>query len=928
MEIRVLGPLELWSGDRRIAIGGFRQLSVLAVLLLEPGRPVGQDQLIDAVWGDAAPAAAESTLHSCVYRLRKALDDSSGSVLRRGPFGYSLDVPVEGIDAQRFEGLAAAGRQALDHADYENAATRLREALGLWRGAAFAGVEAAAVREQAAALDSLRLDVTEWRLAAELELGNHAVLQGELTALTSENPYRERLWELLILALYRCGRQADALEAYQRVTRLLDDELGVQPGPTLRQVRQQILAGEPEPGSLPAPKAPPEAVVPRLLPARVRDFIGRAKHLKALDAFLPTVPNVGATTVAISAVTGTAGVGKTALAIHWAHQVADRFPDGQLYVNLHGFGPSGHKMAAGEALRLLLDALGVSADGVPADVEARAGLYRSLLAGKRMLVLLDNTADEEQVRPLLPASPGCLALVTSRNQLPGLVAAEAAHPINLNLLTDTEAYDLLARRLGHDRLAAEPDATRELIDDCARLPLALAIVAARAATNPGYRLRAIADQLCDADDSLEAFTGGDASTDLPAVFSWSVDQLSVDAARLFRLLGLNPGTEIGVPAAASLADVTVQRVRTLLTELCRANLLTEPTPGRYALHDLLRAYAFELVHTNETETERRAAATRVLCHHLHTAYAAAIRLHPYRTPIALVEPEPGTIRQDLADHDEAWAWLKAEHTTLLDAVGRAHDSGFYQLAWQLGLTLADFLYRTGRWKEEVVSLRVALDAAQRLGDAAGQARILGLRSGANDKLERFDEAYEDLQQALALHLELDDTAEEALTRLHLASWLGRRDRHQEALESAQQALRVFDVSGPPASRAYALNQVGWHLAHLQEYDQALERCEQALAQAQEIGDDYQQSVTLNSLGYIHHQRGDHHTAVECFQEALDSFRHLKISYQEAVTLTQLGDAHLALGNTRTAYGSWRKAWTILDELGHPDAEQARAKLSG
>ncbi|GAB3428288.1 BTAD domain-containing putative transcriptional regulator [Flindersiella endophytica] len=898
---------------------------MLGMLLLQPGRPVSQDQLIDAVWGEATPASAVAMLHSCVYRIRKALDETiGGAALRRGASGYLLDVSVDAVDGHRFEQLAAAGRQALDDADHQEAAARLRAALGLWHGAAFAGIEAAAVRERAACLDELRLDATQWCLAAELELGGHQAVLGELEGLVGEHPYREGLWGLLMTALYRSGRQAAALETYQRLYRLLDDELGIQPSRTVRDLQQRILAGAPD---LEAPAVAGRGqlrVVPRMLPARVRDFTGRDKQLKLLHGLLAASED-GA--MPIAAVAGAAGVGKTALAVHWAHQVADRFRDGQLYVDLRGFSLAGHPLPVGEVVRRFLDALGVPAERVPAALDAQTDLYRSMLADRKMLVVLDNAVDEDQVRPLLPASVGCMVLVTSRSRLQGLVAAEAAYPIGLGLLSDADAELLLVRRLGYDRLAAEPSAVGDLVERCARLPLALAIVAARAATSPDFSLRSIAAQLGE-DENLDAFSGTDPVTDLRVVFSWSLDQVTPAAARLFRLLGLDPGTEIGVPATASLAGVPVEGVRPLLAELCDAHLLIELTPGRYVFHDLLCAYAYELATTQEPEADQRAATRRILDHYLHTAYLAAKQLDPHRGRFVLSEPGPGATPELFADRDEAWEWFETERATLIEAVEGAAEVSFDVHVWQLAWALGDFLYRNGHWQDQAHTLRLAVEAGRRLADPPVQARAHRILASALGRLGRLEDALAELRQALALAADVNDPTDLALTTQTLAHTLLSGGRYREALRYSRQTVEQYRLVGDRAGEAKTLNQLGWVLAKLGEYEDAQNCCQQALAQLKGLGDEQSQAGALDSLGYIHHHLGDYEAAVECFEQALALYRSARNGFQEADVLDHLGDTVLAAGDRSGACGIWQQALTILDELGHADADQVRAKLSG
>jgi hypothetical protein len=463
-------------------------------------------------------------------------------------------------------------------------------------------------------------------------------------------------------------------------------------------------------------------VVPRQLPAAVPHFTGRAGELAALSRLLE--PPAGASeasggAVVISAIGGTAGIGKTALAVHWAHRVARRFPDGQLHVNLRGFDPSGSPVEPGEAVRGFLDALGIAAERIPATPEAQAALLRSLLTDRQMLIVLDNARDAQQVRPLLPGSPGCLVLVTSRNQLTGLAVAEGARLLMLDVLPDTEARELLARRLGARRASAEPGAVAELAGLCARLPLALSVVAARAGARPGFSLAALAAELRDARGRLDVLDTGEAATSVRAVFSWSYASLSARAARMFRLLGLHPGPDLTVPAAASLAGVPVQQARDTLAELTGAHLLAEHLPGRLACHDLLRVYAAERAHADESEAERHSAVGRMLDHYLYTAYAASIALYPARDPIALCARQPAAEPEHIDGNDDALAWLVAEHRVLVMVIAQAARDGFDAYAQALPETLATFLDRHGHWHDCITSQRIALAAAERMGTSPG-----------------------------------------------------------------------------------------------------------------------------------------------------------------------------------------------------------------
>jgi tetratricopeptide (TPR) repeat protein len=669
----------------------------------------------------------------------------------------------------------------------------------------------------------------------------------------------------------------------------------------------------------------PERVTPQQLPAAPRHFAGRTTELHTLTGLLDEATEAGGTVV-ISAIDGTAGIGKTALAVCWAHQIADRFLDGQLYVNLRGFDPTGTPMTPAEAVRGFLDAFAVPVDRIPVGLDAQAALYRSLLADRRMLVVLDNARDADQVRPLLPGTATALVLVTSRNQLTSLVAAEGAHPLTLDLLTADEARELLARRLGAARVAAEPGSVDEIIALCARLPLALVIVAARAAAHPTFPLATLAAELHDAGARLDALDAGDPTTNVRAVFSWSYRALTSDAARLFRLLGLHPGPDIAAPAAASLATVAVTAVRPLLAELTRASLLVEHVPGRYTFHDLLRAYATDLSYTADTDELRRAATHRILDHYLHTAYAADRLLYPARNPFPVAPPQLGVTPEHLADHQQALAWFTAEHGALLAAVDHATATGFDNHMWQLAWTLSDFLERRGHWHECAAIQRAAVAAAGRLADAAIQARAHRLLAHAYTQLGRIEDADAQLERALDLCGQAGDRVGQAHTHLKLTLLWGRRGRHAEALDHARQALDLYRAAGHRVGQANALNGIGWHHALLGDHQQALTSCEQALALFQELGDSCGQAETWDSLGYAHHHLGQHPQAISCYQHSLDLFRDLGDRYYEATILTHLGDTRHTAGNHEAARDTWQQALTILDQLDHPDADQVRTKL--
>ncbi|MFF0151980.1 ATP-binding protein [Micromonospora sp. NPDC005203] len=684
-------------------------------------------------------------------------------------------------------------------------------------------------------------------------------------------------------------------------------------------------AGGPRPGT-PAARFP----VPRQLPPALPGFVGRAAQLAELDAACANPGGSGddgLATATVMTLSGTAGVGKTTLAVHWAHRVADRFPDGQLYVDLRGFDASGAVVTAVEAVRGFLEALEVPPERIPTHLPAQVGLYRSLLAGRRMLVLLDNARDIDQVRHLLVGSPSCLVLVTSRNRLAGLIAADGARPIGVGLLSSAEAWQLLARRLGADRLAAEPRAVDEIIERCARLPLALAVLAARGAANPAFGLAALAHELREAPHPLDSFDGGDAGSDVQAVFSWSYRSLTPAAARLFRLFGCHPGPEIGVAAAASLAGLPRGQVPRLLAELAHAHLVTEQAPGRFGAHDLLRAYAAELAERLEPAQARRAAIRRGLDHYLHTAHAAALLLQPGRDPVALAAAPPGVLPEEITNHGQALTWFTIEYPVLLAAVAHARRAGFDGHAWQLAWTLVDFLQRRGRWTDLAVAQRAALAGARRAGDRLGQANAHRDLARVLSRLGRVDEAARNYRQALVIFEALGDHTGQARTHRAFGAMLDGLGRYAEALDHGQRALALYRAAGHPAGEASARNAVGWAHAQLGQYGLALAHCEQALVLLRPTGDRHGEANTWDSLGFIHARLGDHRAAIRCFQRALGLYRRVSDRYDEADTLARLGESRDAAGDTAGAVRTWRRALGILDDLGHPDVERVRDLLS-
>jgi tetratricopeptide (TPR) repeat protein len=628
----------------------------------------------------------------------------------------------------------------------------------------------------------------------------------------------------------------------------------------------------------------------------------------------------------ITVISGTAGAGKTALALHWAHRVANHFPDGQLYVNLRGFDPAGAVTDSGQAIRGFLDALHVPPREIAVDANAQAAQYRSLVADKRVLVVLDNARDTDQVRPLLPAGPACLTLVTSRDDLNGLVVAEGAVPMSLDLLTAPESRQLLSRRVGADRVAAERETVDTIITLCARLPLALAIVAARAATHPHFPLGSLAEELRHSRNRLDALSGGDPATDVRAVLSWSYDALTPDAARLFRLLGLHPGLDISAAAATSLAGLPLPQVQPLLARLAHAHLIVEHRPGRFTFHDLLRAYANALVHNIDSDDQRDSAIRRMHDYYLRTAYTVDGLLNAFRDPIVLASPEAGVTEEPLGSLDEALRWFTTEQTTLIAAVNDASAQGDDARTVQLAWALTTFLHRQGHWQDQLTIQHAAVTAARRRGDIPMQAYAHRYLGRAYTHLDRLDDAHAEFEAALTLHQQAGDHHALLHTLLERTRVWEQQGLYHEALHQARRALDLARATDDEDSESRAHIHMGLFLTRLGEYEQALHAGQQALPYLEQLRHLPGLAATLLMLGQAHHHLGHHPEAVACYRRALALHRHIHDRYEEAVTRTHLGETLRVMGDIDAARKAWQESLATFTDLHHPDAESVHTML--
>ncbi|MFH8597079.1 ATP-binding protein [Streptomyces rimosus] len=667
--------------------------------------------------------------------------------------------------------------------------------------------------------------------------------------------------------------------------------------------------------------------VPHQLPAAPRRFTGRTGELAALTAALDESVESGAT-VMISAIGGAGGIGKTWLALYWAHQHVDRFPDGRLFVDLRGFTPLGEPMPTTEAVRGFLNALGVDPSGVPPDLDAQVGLYRSLVADRRMLIVLDNARDTAHVAPLLPGGPGCTVLVTSRRHLAGLVTTHGARSLDLDVLSEAEARQLLADHLGAERIAAEPEAVRAFLTCCDGLPLALSIVAARATTHPGFPLSVLAEELRDHATRLDELDAGEIPLNLRAVFSSSYHALSSEAAVLFGLLGLAPGPDISLPAAASLAGLPTARVRALLRELETAHLVSQPTPGRYRLHDLIRLYACDQAHLHQTEDHRDSALRRLVEFYLHTAHAADQLLDPHRESVVLGPPAQGCLPHPLRDKARALAWLDVEHPCVMAAQRLAVEREWHTLVWQLAPTLHTYHWRRGLLPDQVAVAQAGLTAALRLDDPAAQAPAHRLLAESCALVGRHTEALEHLQESLTLAESAHDLPSQAHTHRVLGWSWGQQGRIGPALDHATRSLGLFQTIGDEEWEARGLNQSAWYSAQLGHYEQAAAYGDKALLLHRRHDNGNGEALSLSVHAYLGLCTGRYTDVLENGRRALTLFREIGNTFHEAVLLEGIGQAHAALGQPVQAAEAWQQALELYRTQHRSDeAERLQRRLA-
>jgi DNA-binding SARP family transcriptional activator len=937
VRFRILGPLEFWDGQAWSAISARKQRSLLAALLVDAGQVAPTDRLIFEIWGDTPPAGANNLVSIYVHKVRKMIGDEDGLLLRTRAPGYQLSLAAADLDLTQFDELVGAARRALAAGEHEQAADMLATALDLWRGRPFVDVPPSTLIDaEVERLEELRLNVLELRIAADIGCGRHAQVTPELSRLVAEHPLQEGLWGLYLRALNGAGRHAEALAAYAKAREVIADELGVDPGEQLQRIYAALLASD---GRQPGPDAdtgqraaqsqrePEPREPPAQLPADITDFTGRLRDVERLcDLPVPAEGNdTGAVTVAL--VAGTGGLGKTTLAVHAAHRLRPRFPDGQLYVNLLGASPQ--PLAAGDVQARFLRDLGVDAARIPVDEEERAGLLRTRLTGRRVLMLLDNAKDAAQVRPLLPGSASCLVLVTTRNRLPDLAITRL---VDLDVLDDEDARALFTRIAGPERPDKDPQGTQEVLAACAGLPLAIRIAGARLAARSGWSVRTLADRLRGEQRRLDEFTVGDLA--IRACFEVSFASLprsrrteDIDPARAFRLLGLWQGPAIGLPAAAALFGQPDYSAADATESLVDAHLLESPAPDAYRFHDLLRVYAAERCQADEPEQDRRDATRRLLCWYLHTVEAAARVISPNHRRVPLEEAPPLVHSLAFSSLEEALDWCVAERACLLVAARQAADSGLHDLAWRLAAASMSYFYRRSHWADWIAVHEIGLHSARECGDRLGEAWMLN-NLGMAYGVQHLEEAIGYFEQALAIYREIGDRQGESRAANNLSTACTHLHRYEEALAAGQRSLALQRELGDRYGEGIALGNMGCSYRELGQGTEAIDCYQRALGIFRELQDRMAEADSLSELGDVYLGMDRLEDALERLAESLAIWRDIGDSHGQAMTLGLLGAALRRAGRLDEAREALAEAQSIFDRLGDQEqAEEIRVGLA-
>ncbi|MFD7863975.1 BTAD domain-containing putative transcriptional regulator [Streptomyces sp. NPDC059783] len=955
LHFSVLGPVRARRGEETLPSGSPQQRALLTALLLRSGRTATAAELIDAIWGEDPPSQALAAVRTYASRLRKTLGPLT---LASDSGGYAMRVAPDALDLTRAQERAAEAEKARASGDRCRARVLLNEALALWDGEALASVPGPYADNQRTRLEEWRLQLTETRLDLDLEVGCHAEAVSELTALTAAHPLRERLRELLMVALYRSGRQAEALAVYADTRRLLAEELGVDPRPELAQLQQRILRADEElarPADEPAPA--PAPVRPAQLPATVPDFTGRASFVRELGDRLATAEG---SVMAVSALAGIGGVGKTTLAVHVAHQARRHFPDGQLYVDLQG---AGSRAAEPETvLGAFLRALGTADSAIPDSLDERAALYRSTLDGRRVLVLLDNAHDAAQIRPLLPGTEGCAALVTSRVRMVDLAGA---HLVDLDVMSPEEALQLFTRIVGEERINSEREAALDVVAACGFLPLAIRIAASRLASRRTWTVSVLAAKLADERRRLDELQAGDLA--VKATFELGYGQLEPAQARAFRLLGLADGPDISLAAAAALLDLDAHEAEDLLEALVDTSLLESAAPGRYRYHDLVRLYARSCADRDEQPPqEKDRALSRLLDFYLATAAGVYALERPGDRLVDHLEP---TDRAGLSflSRNAARDWLYAEAGPLLSCVRQSSSPDTLPRSVDLLWAALDLGESGTDAKQYESTALTVLTAARRAGDRRTEVRALMTLADVHHTSGRFDQARDESEQVMELvgttsdplpgcwapnalgimalyenrHADgekylslaidrfrrIEDRPGEAsalcnLSRIHLAT-----GRTESAVSLAEQGIAIYNSLGHALRSANGRYALGMALTQSGQFGAASEVLMEALGTFRDSRQRLWEGMALFRLSEVDLAWGRPADAATKAEQALTALRGIGGEWRRGNVLTVLGRALNSIGQFGRAHVCWREALTIYERLGSQEATSVRVLLS-
>ncbi|WP_037969752.1 AfsR/SARP family transcriptional regulator [Streptosporangium amethystogenes] len=937
MEYRILGPLEVVAGSQRLDLGAPRQQVVLACLLLEANRMVTIGRLTDAIYGDDLPSTSRAQVQICISSLRRLFAAHGNlDVIATHSQGYTLRVTEGQLDSQNFENLLSQARQARENRNPEEAVRHYRDALALWRGPALDGQESRLVQAAVSRLTERRINANEDCVDLELELGRHHELVGELSELVEEHPLRERLRGQLMLALYRSGRQAEALTVYRRARQTMIDELGIEPNESLQQLEYAILTSD---ESLDPPERQQQQTqqlqrhgetnevpvahraVPRLLPTDIADFTGRIKLVEAIRRQLTfAAEDRQRLAVPIIAVVGKPGIGKSTIAVHVSHSVAGRYEDGQLFADLHG-GES-RPLGSGQVLERFLRALGVPGTAIPDGVDERAEMYRALLAGRRMLIVLDDARSESQVLPLLPGNPEAAVIITSRTRLAGLPGA--AH-LDVDLFDSRQSVDLLSRIAGVERVQVEHEAAARLADLCGHLPLALRIAGARLAARPHWTIDQLVGRLEDETRRLDELKHGDLG--IRASISLTYESVSEDARRLFRRLAILEFRHFSGWVAAALLDSDPSDAQDLLDDLADTQLIEATDTGygvhgQYRFHDLIRVFARERLATEEAVADRKAALERVLGGLLFLTGEA----HRREYGGDYVQVHSDAPRWSLPDRlveklvMAPLPWYERERLTLVAGIRQAAQAGFVELCWDLAIsavTLFESRIYFDDWRE---THEVALAAARRAGDRRGQAAMLYSIGSLYIAEQRFGDARRDFEAAAELFEEAGDDLGVALVIRNIAFLDRISGRLDDAVERYERALTIFRSTDDQVASAYVLHSVAQIRLDCEDLDAAKRLLSEALELSRVGGSRRVEAQVLHRLGETYLRSGELPSAAEVFEQTLTTVRNIGDPTGEAYALHGLGIARLRQGDFAEADLTLQRALELASTMGEKLAE--------